>query len=279
MQKTVLFAILAFALVFAASSAEASNDQYGWTYLFAGQAALVTVDAGPNAVVFTLHDITIEGEPAADARYAIDHFDGVGNGDGQVSDSEVIGIQAIITSAVNSMLPQRFDLEMITIDGMAAFSEENKDVHLEALKIKGAQGAVTSTDPIQTDVKVKVSFDTVDQARTTHTLRFENLYGDFSGYDTSKAPPMEVQVRGYKSWDIVPSSIEPTEFQERLQDDTLTLTQDDVVHFDQEGKGLVFVIEGDPSVKIDDDTKGSPSVGGALVLAAVGALFVALRRH
>lgn len=281
MRKMLPLATFMLALALAATPvAEAQDDaEAAWAYLFSGQAALLTVEAGPNAVIFTVHDITLSGQYAADARQAIDGFQGVGDGDGQLTESEVVGAEALIQSTVNSMLPSEFDFQMITIDGKTAYAQDRPAVEMMALDIKGAGGDVSSTDPIKTDVKVKLRFDTVDQSLSSHTFRFENLYGDLSGLAPNELPPAEIRVSGYSSWDIVGTSIEPVDFQDRLDSDTMTFETADIAYFDDEGKGLQFAIKGDPDVKIDETNKGSPGVAPFALIGLVGALLVALRRR
>ena len=278
MRKLVPLTILALSLLVASVPAEAqSSDEYGWAYLFAGEAALLTIDAAPNAVIFTMHDITIDGDLARDARAAIDSADGVGNGDGTVDDNEVVGIEAILQSMINSVLPNEFDLTMITIDGMKPYAAEDRLVEIMALDVKGAEGSIESGAAIKTDVKVKLLFDSVDHGATSHTIRFENLYGDFSGHDVSDAPPVRVEVSAYKSWTIQKDTIAPAEFQDRLAGDTLVFEKADMAYFDEEGEGLEFTIKGDPADLIKDE-KDTPAAPLVVLLGILGMLGVALRR-
>ena len=282
MNRLVLFGSLLLALTAFASPAAAQSDDTEWASLFMGQTQLLDIEVGPNAVVFRLHDITVTGTLAADARSAIDQATAIGgDGDGTVSNEEVAGFEAIAAATINTLLPAEFDFEILTIDGRRAFSASADDgkIAIMAVDVKGAEGPVSSTEPIMTDISAKLRFDSVDQSKADHDIRFENVYGDFTSFDASSAPPAEVRITGYKSWSIVGGTIQPASFNERLDDDTITLTNADIAYFDEQGEGLIFEIHGDPSVKVGEAKKGSPGVAPLAAVAVLGALLAALRRR
>lgn len=280
MYRSLFIGLLAIGLVLPAAPASAQSE-YDWAYVFAGQSQLLTIDVGPNGVLFKMHDITIEGEMAADARAAIDELQSVGNGDGTVSEEEIVNFEALAQATINSQLPNQFDFDMITIDGKRAFASNDADsvIALTSLTIGGAEGPVTSTDAIQTDIEAMLRFDSVDQSAAKHEVRFENLYGDFTSFDASDAPPAKVIVTGYQSWAIQRDSIQPAEFQDDLADDKIELTNSDFAAFDELGEGLLFTIEGDPEDQVSRVTEKSPGVGPLAFIGVIGIALLGLRRR
>lgn len=283
MNRSVLIGALAVALLAPATTVTAQSDSssdYSWAYVFAGQTQLLQIDVGPNGVVFKLNDITIDGQMAADARHAIDNLRGVGDGDGQITQEEIVGFEALATATINSQLPNQFDFEMITLDGKRAFSSSDQPVvSLTELDIKGAEGPTSSTEPIKTDMAALLRFESVSQSSSMHSVVFSNIYGDFTGFDSSGAPPSKVEVSAFRSWEIVAETVQPSELQERVNDDTIELTNSDFAYFDERGEGLAFTIKGDPTVQLSSETNKSPGIGPVSLIAALGVALVALRRR
>lgn len=269
--------VVAALVVAVPAHAQSSED---WQYLFDGQPALLSIEVGPNAVLAELHDITASGDYARDARLAIDNFQGVGNGDGTVSEQEVVTFEAYATVAINENLPTTFDHDLVKLDGRTPLGlDGNKAIEMVKVDIKGAEGSVDSTEPIKTDLRVKLIFDEVDQRKTTHSVEFTNVYGDFTSYSGSEVPPVSVQISAFGDWAIVSNSVQPAEAAARLQGDTLTFTNEDFTYFESAGSSLFFEVQGDPSDQVVDNVEGAPGVGPMVFLGALGAAMVALRRR
>jgi hypothetical protein len=161
-------------------------------------------------------------------------------------------------------------LEFVTIDGMPATSTLVTRVNVE-----GLAGDVESTNPIVTDVTIRVGFLGVDDSLDSHTVRLEQLYGDFSGeYDATHFPPVTVIVSGKDPWTLDTDSIEPAEMAARAEDGKLVFDQDDVQHFDEVGEYLQFTVAGDP----DADFNPSPGLEVVGLLGAVAAAAFLARR-
>lgn len=282
MKRTLILAAALVALLAPASSVLADTGSHttdDWQQLFDGAPGHMDIIVGPDAVRFKVEEITIDGEQAAQLRQFIDSTPAVGDGNHQVSEGESDTFQAFVTAAVNAQLPQSFDLDMVKMDGRTPYREEGPEVHIETLKIHGAEGDITDTAPITADLWVLLNFETVDQTKSTHHLRLENLWGDLTGYDLEDAPDMEIRVQGYKSWEIQQDSIRPDQVQERYEDGVLVFTGEDASEFKEEGQGLEFEIEGDPSDQILAEAEESPAIAPLLVLAVALVGTVALRRR
>lgn len=286
MKRLVPIGMLVLALIAPATTVTAqsgsaySGDDYDWAYLFAGQAQKLSIDVGPNAVLFKLGDITVQGTLAADARAAIDGNENLANGDGSISSDEVATFEALAAATINGLLPTRFDFQLLTIDGKTAYAGPDDNViGISRLDVSGLEGPIDSTDPITTDIDVLLRFDSVDDSAGRHSVRFENVYGDFTGFDASNAPPAQVIVSAYKSWAIDEKSIVPSELRERLDDDKITLGNADMAFFDQAGEALAFDMTGDPDVKVNEKSKRSPAITPGLLLAGLGVALIGMRRR
>lgn len=281
MKRTLILVAALVALLAPASSALAGSGTTteDWQQLFEGAPGHMDIIVGPDAVRFKVEEITIEGDQAAQLRQFIDSTPAVGDGDHEVSEGESDTFQAFVTAAVNAQLPQSFDLDMVKMDGRTPYREEGPEVHIETLKIHGAQGDITDTSPITADLWALLHFETVDQTKTTHHLRLENLWGDLTGYDLEEAPDMEIRVQGYKSWEIQEDSIRPTQVQERHEDGVLVFTGEDASEFKEEGQGLEFEIEGDPSDQILAEAEESPAITPLVLLVVALGGIAGLRRR
>lgn len=274
MRRTLLLGVALVALLAPAGTVAGSDDtQTGnedWDQLFQGVPSHMDIIVGPDAIRITLEDISIDGDYAAKLRQAIDQQ--LGDGDGEVSASEVGMVQSFLTAYVNAQLPSSFDMELMRLDGRAPYSEEVPPIHLEYLTIHGAEGSVTSTDQISADVSALLRFESVDQSKTVHELDFRNVWGDVTGFDVEHAPDMEIRVQGYRSWEILEDTIDPPEMQDRFENGVLVFTGADVSHFETDGNGVKFDIKGDSSDQILTEVEESPAVAPIvlLVFALVG---------
>lgn len=274
MRRTLLLGVTIVALLVPAGTVAGSEtSQAGsedWDQLFQGVPSHMDITVGPDAIRFTLEDISIEGDYAAELRLTIDEQ--LGDADGDLSDGEVATAQSFVIAILNNQLPDSFDKELVRLDGRTPYSEAGFPVHLESLTIDGAEGPVTSTDKISADISVLLRFETVDQDKALHQLRFENVWGDVTGFDLEQAPDMEIRVQGYRSWNIQQDSINPTAMQDRYGDGSLVFTSADVSHFEQEGNHVAFDIEGDPSDQILTEAEESPALAplALLVFALIG---------
>ncbi len=283
MKRTLLLAAALVALLAPAGSVLAgsgtTHDTNEWEQLFDGAPGHMDIIVGPDAVRFQVEQITIDGEQAAQLRQFIDSSPAVGDGDHEVSQGESDTFEAFVTAAVNARLPDSFDLDMVTMDGRTPYREEGPEVHIETLKIHDAAGEITDTSPITADLSVLLRFETVTQGKTTHHLRLENLWGDLTGYDLDEAPDMEIRVQGYRSWTIQEDSIRPTQVQERYHDGVLVFTGEDASEFKEQGQGLEFEIEGDPSHQILGESEESPVVAPLIFIGVALVGLIALRRR
>lgn len=275
MKKILLLLIAVLALIVPAGTASATD----WDRLFEGAPGHLDIIVGPDAIRFSMEDIRVEGEEASKLRKVIDNSP-AGDGDDVVSESEAATFQAFVTASVNAMAPQSFDLDLVKMDGRAPYAEDHPVIHVESLKIHGAEGDVESTTPISADLSVLLRFESVDQTRTTHHLRLENIWGDLTGHDLEYSPGMEIRVQGYQSWTIQEDSIRPSGVKEHYQDGVLVFTGADVERFEGQADGLEFEIQGDPAHRILTDTEESPAVAPVVVLLfALGALLGLRRRR
>ncbi len=281
MRRTLLLGMAIVALLAPAGTVAGSgNTQAGnedWDQVLQGVPGHMDIIVGPDAIRFILEDISIEGEYAAELRHTIDTE--LGDRDGEVSENEVGTTQSVVTAIVNNQLPNSFDMDLVRLSGRTPYAEEGSAVNLENLQINGAEGSTTSTDKISADLSVLLLFETVNQNLDLHTLRFENVWGDVTGFDLEQAPDMEVRVQGYGSWSIVEDSIEPSDMQSRYDDGKLVFTGEDISHMEEEGNHVTFDISGTPGDQMLTESEDSPAVAPLVLLVFAFAGLAAWRRR
>lgn len=267
---TVVAAALTLGLASVASATEEDPAM-----IFGGQPQDVRIEIGPDFIDISVDDITIPGELAREARAGIDEspfLSDNGEADGVVSSTEVDRVEQFAKAAANTHFDDE-PLAFITIDGQPATRTSVTRVNVE-----GLTGDVDSTNPIVTDVTLRVGFDAIDTTKGSHTIRLEQLYGDFAGeYDATHFPPVNVIVTGKAPWQIVLDSVQPEEMADHAQDGALRFTQEDVRHFDEMGEYLQFTVAGDPEADFSENNSPGVEVLG-LLGAVAAAIFLARKK-
>lgn len=144
------------------------------------------------------------------------------------------------------------------------------------MNIEGLAGSVESTSPIVTDITIRLRFAGVEEGLASHTVRLEQLYGDFSGeYDATHFPPVQVVVQGKAPWTLDEDSVTPPMMAEHAEDGKLVFDQGDVEHFDETGEYLEFTVSGDPKA----DFNPAPGLEIVGLLGAVAAAVLLARRR
>lgn len=254
-----------------APNGAANGDSGDASMIFGGQPQEVRIEVGTDFIDISVDDITIPGELAHEIRVAIDNsfLADEGEPDGVVSSDEVSRIERAARALANQHFAEE-PLDFVTIDGNPATS-----TRISRVNVEGLAGDVESTNPIVTDITIRVGFLGVDDSLDSHTVRLEQLYGDFSGeYDATHFPPVTVIVTGKEPWTLDTDSVEPEEMAARAEDGKLVFDQDDVQSFDEVGEYLQFTVAGDP----DADFNPAPGVEIVGLLGAVGAAVFLARR-